>query len=148
MLVSGSNLIEGDHPEARIIGVRRVRERHGQRPDRTRHKALTSSRRPNTIGPFTALLRRLLVDLPRQAVEHRIVDDLLVELGILPATVLSRIFHKEFALGDAGRAESIGLADVRAGFEKPAMDIADNLWLSGGEDVPVVQKVFRRIRES
>ena len=146
--VGGLDLIEGDHPEARIIGIGRVRERDRQRPDGSRHEPLTRGCGPDTIGPFAALPRRLLVDLPGQAVEKRIVNDLLVELGILPAAVLPRIVHKEFALRDAGRAEGVGLDDVRAGLQKPAMDVADHLRLGQREEVAVVQQVLRRVLEA
>ena len=146
--VGGLDLIERDHPEARIIGIGRVRERHGQRPDRSRHESLTRGRGPDTIGPFAALPRRLLVDVPSQVVEKRIVDDLLVERGILPAAVLPRIVDKEFALRDAGRAEGVGLDDVRASLEKAAMDVADHLRLRQREEVTVVQQVLLRVLEA
>ena len=89
-----------------------------------------------------------LVDLPGEVVEQWIVDDLLVELGIFAAAVLARIVHEELALGDAGRAKGVGLDDVRAGFQKPAMNIADHLRLSQREKVAVVQQVLRRVLEA
>ena len=62
--------------------------------------------------------------------------------------MLPRIVHEEFALRDAGRAEGIRLDDVRASLQKPAMDVADHLRLSQGEQVAVVQQVLRRVLES
>ena len=53
--------------------------------------------------------------------------------------MLARIVDEEFALRDAGCAKGIRLDDVRAGLQKPAMDIADHLWLSKREEVAVVQ---------
>ena len=81
-------------------------------------------------------------------VEEGIFDDLLVELGILAAAVLAGIVHKEFALGDAGCAESVRLDDVLSGFQKAAMDVTDHMWLSQGEEVTIVQQVFCRVLES
>jgi len=70
--------------------------------------------------------RRLLIDLPGQAAEEWIVDDLLIELGIF-AAVLPRIVDERTRLGDARRAEGVGLDDVGAGLKKPAMKGADHL---------------------
>ena len=43
--VGGLHLIEGDHAEAGVVGVGRVRERHGQRPDRAGHEPRAAGRR-------------------------------------------------------------------------------------------------------
>ena len=142
------HLVESDHAETRIIGIGRVRKRHRQRPDRSRHKPLARGRVPDPIGPFPALPRRLLVDLPRQVAEKRIFNDLLIERGIFPPAMLPRIVHKEFALRDAGRAEGVGLDDVRPGLEKSAMDVADHLRLRQREQVAVVQQVLLRVLEA
>jgi hypothetical protein len=109
---------------------------------------LTRGCGPDAVGPFTALPRRLLIDIPGQAAEERIVDDLLVERGILPAAVLPRIVDKEFALGDAGRPEGVRLDDVRSSLQKPAMDVTDHLRLRQREEVTVVQQALRRILET
>ena len=77
-----------------------------------------------------------------------IVDDLLVERGILAAAVLARIVDEELALRDAGGAEGVGLDDVRAGLKKAAMDVADHLRLRQREEVAVVQQVLRRVLEA
>ena len=146
--VSGFDLIESDHPEAWIVGIGRVRERNSQRSDRPRNEPLTRGCAADTIGPFAALPRRLLIDIPSQAAEERIVDDLLVERRILASAVLPRIVDKEFALGDIGGPEGVCLDDVRACFQKPAMDIANRFWLSQREQVTVVQKALRRVLES
>ena len=57
--VGGLHLVEGDHAEAGIVGIGRVRERHGQRPDRSGDEALASGRVRDAVGPFAALPRRL-----------------------------------------------------------------------------------------
>ena len=146
--VGGLHLIERDHPEAGIVGIRRVRERDRQRPDRAGDEARRAGRVRHPVGPFPALPRRLLVDLPGQAVEERIVDDLLVERRILPAAVLARIVDEELALGDAGGAEGVGLDDVRAGLEEAAMDVADHRRLGQREEIAVVQQVLLRVLEA
>ena len=143
LLVSRLHLVEGDHPEARIVGIRRIRQRDRQRPDRSGHKPLPPGRIANAIRPHPALPRRLLVDLPGQLVEKRIFDDLLVELRILPPAVLARIVHKELALRDAGRAKRVRLDDVGARLQKPPMNVADHLRLRQREQVAVVQQVLR-----
>src|SRR6185369_9060577 len=103
---------------------------------------------PETICPFTALPCRLLVDVPSQCAEKRIFDDLLVKRGILSAATLPRILDKEFALGNAGCAECVGLDNVRPGFEKAAMNVADHLWLGQREEVTVVKQAFRGVLEA
>jgi hypothetical protein len=95
-----------------------------------------------------ALPRRLLVDLPGQALEERIFDDLLVEGRILAAAPLARVLHEELALGDAGRAEGVGLDDVGAGLEKTPVDVAEHLGLRHREDVAVVEQVLGRVLEA
>jgi hypothetical protein len=94
------------------------------------------------------LPRRLLVDLPCQAVQERILDDLLVEGRVLAAAVLPRIVDEELALGDAGGAEGVGFDDVRAGLEEAAMDVADHRRLGEGEQIAVVQQVLFRVLEA
>src|SRR5581483_3144400 len=102
----------------------------------------------NPISPFSALLRRLLIDVPGQTFEKRIADDLRVELGILAASVLAGIVHKKLALGDARGTEGVGLDDVRACLEKPAMDIANHFGLSQREKIAVVEEAFLRVVEA
>ena len=65
--VGGLYLVEGDDAEAGIVGVGRVGERDGQRPDGPGDKALTPGFIGDAIGPFAALLGGCLVDLPGQA---------------------------------------------------------------------------------
>ncbi len=142
------NLIEGDDTETRIVGIGRIGKRYRQRPHRPGNEALTRGRVRDAVSRFTALPRRLLVDLPGQVVKKRIIDDLLVELGILATAMFTRIVHKKFTLSDAGSAEGVGLDDVRTGLQKPAMNIADHLRLSEGEEIAVVQQIFRRVLES
>src|SRR5205807_10639074 len=89
----------------------------------------TSSRIGHAVGPFTALPRRLFVDLPGQVAQERVLDDLLIERGILAPAMLARIVHEELALRDGGGAEGVGFDDVRSRFQEAAMDIADHLRL-------------------
>src|SRR5262249_50095690 len=126
------------HPKSWIVGIRRVRERNGERSNGSRHEALTRGCGSDTIGPFPALPRRLFINIRSQAAERRIVDDFLVELGILAAAVLPRIVYKKFALGDAGGAKCVRLNDVRPSFQEPAMDIADHFWLGQREQITII----------
>ena len=145
LCVGGFDLIEGDHPKARIVGIGRVRKRDSQRPDRPSYEPLTRGCTGNSIGPFAALPRRLLIDIPREITQKRVFDDLLIERRVLPAAPLPRIFDKEFALRDAGCPEGIRLDDVRPCLEKSAMNIANHLWLGQREEVAVIQQALRRI---
>ena len=61
--------------------------------------------------------------------------------------MLPRIFHKKFALGDARSAERICLDDVRPGFQKSAMNVANHFWLSQCEQVTIIQKAFPGVLE-
>ena len=142
------HLIERAHAEAGVVGVGRVRERHGERPDRARHEARPPIRVRHAIGPLATLPRRLLVDLPGEIVEKLVVDDLLVKLRILAAAVLARIVDEELALRDAGGAEGVGLDDVRAGLEKAPVDVADHLRLREREEIAVVQQILLRVLEA
>ena len=62
--------------------------------------------------------------------------------------MLPGIVDEKFALSDAGRPEGIRLDDVGSSFQKSAMDIANHVRLSQGEQVPVIQQIFRRILET
>ncbi len=124
--VGGLDLVEGDDAEAGIVGVGRVGERDGEGADGSGDEALAAGVVGDAVGPFAALLRGLLVDLPGEVAEHRVVDDLLVELGIFAAAVLAGVVDEELALGDAGGAEGVGLDDVGAGLEEAAVDVADH----------------------
>ena len=148
MGVGGLHLIEGDDAEAGVVGIGRVGERDRQRPDGSGYEALTTCVVGDAIGPLAALLRRFFVDLPGEVVEHRVFDDLLVEGGVFAAAVLARVVDEEFALGDAGGAEGVGLDDVCAGFEEAAMNVADHLRLREGEEITVVEQVLGRVLEA
>ena len=147
--VGGLHLVEGDDAEAGIVGVGRVRERHGERADGAGHEALAAGRRCATRSAHSRHCRAdcSLISQAR-SFEERIVDDLLVERGVFAAAVLARIVDEELALRDAGGAEGVGLDDVRAGLEKAAMDVADHLRLRQREQVAVVQQVLVRVLEA
>jgi hypothetical protein len=51
-------------------------------------------------------------------------------------------------LCNARRAEGVGLDNVRAGFEKAAIDVADYLRLRQREEVTVVEKAFCGVLEA
>ena len=80
--------------------------------------------------------------------EERIVDDALVKLGIFAPAVLPRVVDEELALGDARRAEGIGLDDVGARFQEAAMDVADHLGLREREEITIVEEILFRVREA
>jgi hypothetical protein len=58
-----------------------------------------------------------------------VFDDFLIERGIFAAAVFARVVDEKLALRDGSRAERVGLDDVRTGFEKPAMNVANRLRL-------------------
>ncbi len=141
------HLIKSHHAKARVVRVGRVRERHRQRSDGAGHEALPAVLVRNPIRPLATLARRGFVDLPRQIVEELVLDDLLVELGILAPAVLARVVHEELALADAGGGKSVGLNDVRTGFEEAPVDVADHRRLCDGEKVAVVEQVLPGVLE-
>ncbi len=73
---------------------------------------------------------------------------LLIKLRVLAAAVLARVVDEELALRDAGRAEGVGLDDVRAGLEEAAVDVTDHLRLRQREEVAVVEQILRRVLEA
>jgi hypothetical protein len=111
-------------------------------------RALPAGCGRDAVGPFAALAGGLLVDLPGEVAEELVVDDLLVEGGIFAAAELARIVDEELALRNARRAEGVGFNNVGAGFEEPAMDIADHLRLREREEVAVVQQVLVRVAKA
>jgi hypothetical protein len=142
------HLIERHHAEARVIGVRRVRERDGQRPDGPGDEALFAVLVRDAVGPFTALARGGFVDLPSEVVEKWILDDLLVERRIFAPAMLARVVHEELALTNARGGEGVGLDDVRAGFEEAPVNVANHRWLRDREKIAVVLQIFPRILEA
>ena len=89
----------------------------------------------------------MLVDLPRQILQKRVLDHLLIKLRILPPSVLARIVDKKLALRNARRAKGIRLDDVRPRLQKPPMNVANHLRLRQRKQVAVVQQVFFRVLE-
>ena len=81
----------------------------------------------DAVSPFAALPRGGLVDLPCQAAEEFVVDDFLIERGVLASACLARIVDKKLTLRDAGGAKGVGLDNVRAGVKKPPVNVADHL---------------------
>ncbi len=145
VLVGGFDLVEGDDAEAGVIRIGRIGEGDGQGSDGSGYEALAAGFVGDAVGPLTALPGGFFVDLPGQAVEERVVDDLLVEGGVFAAAVLAGVFDEEFALGDAGGSKGVGLDDVCPGFEEAAVNVADHVRLGQGEEVSVVQQVFFRV---
>ena len=62
--------------------------------------------------------------------------------------MLARVVNEELALSDARGTEGVGLDDVRAGFQKAAVNVANHLRLGEREDVTVVQQILLRIFEA
>ncbi len=145
--VGSLDLIEGDDPETRVVRIGRIGQRHRQRTDRSGDEARLAVGVRDPVGPFAALPRGLLVDLPREVAQELVVDDLLVKGRVLAAAVLARVVDEELALRDARRAERVGLDDVRAGFEEAPVDVADHVRLREREEVPVVEQILRRAFE-
>src|ERR1700721_2298324 len=74
---------EGHPPEAGIIGIRGVGQRHGQRPDCTGNKPRSSGLIGHAVSPFTTLQRRLQIDLPGQVPQKAARNHILIEVRIL-----------------------------------------------------------------
>jgi hypothetical protein len=146
--VVGLHLVEGDDPETRVVGVGRIGERDGQRPDGAGDVAAAAGGVGDAVGPGAALLRGLEVDVVRQLLEELVLDDALVERRILATAFLARVLDEELALADAGRRKRVGLDDIGAGLKEAAVDVAD-LGRSGeGVDVAVVLEVLGGILEA
>ena len=146
--IVGFALIEGDDAETGIVRVGRDGERNGERADGTRDIAAAAGGVRDAVGPFATFTGRGVVDVAGQFLQELVLDDGLVERGILAATVFARIRDEELALADGGGGKGVGLDDVRAGLEEAPVDVAD---LGGpGErvDVAVVLEVLRGVLEA
>src|SRR5690349_12295569 len=62
--------------------------------------------------------------------------------------MLAWIAHEEFALCNASGAEGVGLDDIRACLQEPAMDVSNHPWLGQREKIAVVKKAFLCVLES
>jgi len=94
------------------------------------------------------LTRGLLVDLPGEVAEEFVFDDFLVEGRIFTAAVVARVVDEELGLRDGSGAEGVGLDNVRSGFKKAAMDVADHLRLREREKVAIVEQIFGGVLEA
>ena len=110
--VSVAHLVEGHGAVARIVHVRRDRERAVRRADGAGHEA--------AAAVFLLGEKRRLAGKAR-ALEVQVVDDLL---------------HAVIGLGDGGAGEGVGLDDVGAGAEIVEVHVAHRVGL--GEDQQVV----------
>src|SRR5262249_42538442 len=71
-----------------------------------------------------------------------------VELGIFSAPGFAGVFQEELALRNARRAEGVGLDDVGAGLEEPAVDIHRDVRPRQRKQVSVVEQVLFRSAEA
>ena len=133
--------------KAGVIGIRRIGKRNGQRPDGAGDETRAAGLVRDAVGPFAALARGLFVDFPGEVVEEFVFDDALVERRVFAAAVFARVVHEEFALADARGGKSVRLDDVRARFEKAAMNVADASRLRERVEVAVVLQVLLGILE-
>ncbi len=145
--VRSLHLIKRHHPKPRIIRIRRVRQAHRQRPNRPRHKTLPPRIIAHSVRPLPALPRALLIDLPRQHLEPRILQNPLIKRRILPPPTFPRILDKKLTLRDRRRPKRIRLQNVRPRLQKSPMNIADHLRLRKRKQVPVIQQILVRILE-
>src|SRR5690606_3661023 len=93
--VRGLDLIERDDAEPGVVRIGRIRQRDRHRSDRAGDEATPTVALSQPLDLRPTLPRRLLVDLPREVVEERVLDDLLIEVRILAPTVLARVFDEE-----------------------------------------------------
>jgi hypothetical protein len=144
MFVGLAHLVKGDDAEAGVLGVGRVRERYGHGSDRPGDVAFASGLVADAVAPLARELGGLVIDLPGELFEERIVADLAgKELGVLAALALfARVFDEEFALGEGGAGEGVRLDDVGSGLEETFVDVADDIGPREGEDVAVVEEVL------
>ena len=61
--------------------------------------------------------------------------------------MLAWVVDEKLALRDAGRAKGVCLENVRAGFQKSPVDVADHLRLRERKEVAVVQQIFAGVLE-
>ena len=140
-------LIERADAETCIIRIGRVREGNGQRPDRTRNETRPTSFVRNAVRPLAALLGGLFVNLPSKVIEESVLDDPLVKRRVFATTMFTRVVHEEFALPDARGGKCIRLNDVRTGFQKAPMNVANCFRLRERIKVTVVLQIFLGILE-
>ena len=146
--VVGLDLVEGDDAKAGIVGVGRVGEGDGQRPDGAGDVAAAARGVGDAVGPLAALARGGVVDVVGEFLEELVLDDLRVERRVLAAALLAWILEEELALADAGGRKGVGLDDVCAGLEEAPVDVADLGRTGEGVDIAVVLEVLGRVLEA
>src|SRR4051812_44474113 len=97
-------LIKSDDPKARVVGIGRVGQRYGKRPDGAGDKARSPGGVGNAVGPRPTLLGRLEVEIPGELVQELVFEDRAIKFGVLATAGLARIVDEKFALRDAGGA--------------------------------------------
>ena len=140
--VSLLHLIKGDWAKRRIISIHLEVQRHRHRPDGTSHVALHARVIRHAIRPLPALLCRHEIDVPRDLIDVGVFDHALVELRVLPPTVVTRVFDEQIALRHGGRPEGIRLDDVCPGLQEAAVNVLNDLRLRDAQDVAVVEQVL------
>ena len=146
--VVGLHLVEGDDAEAGVVGVGRIGERDGQRPDGAGDVAAAAGGVGDAVSPLAALAGGLEIDVVGQFLQELVLDDGLVERRVLATALLARVLDEELALPDARGRKGIGLDDVRAGLEEAAVDIADFIGAGEGIDIAVVLEILRGVLET
>ncbi len=119
------HLVEAHGAEARVVHVRRERERAAHRAQHAGDEA----------GPRRVPRGELVRHAPRQA------RALAVQLAHDRLQVVVR-------LRDRGRVEGVGLEDVRARLEVLGVDLADHLRAGEGEEVVVAAQVVGEVPEA
>ena len=92
-------------------------------------------------------LRRLEVELPGEIAQFRVIDDRLVELGIL-ALVVSRWGDEKVALRDGGPGKSVGFDDIRSRLVEAFVNISDDVGAGQCQDITVIEQVFMVVFEA
>ena len=143
------DLVEGDDAEAGVVGVGRVRERDRQRPDGARDEARAAVGVGDAVGPFAALARRLLVDLPGEVVEELVLDDLLVETPGPLRPPCSRGSSTKNSLWAMLVAPKVLVSMMSAPASRKRRWMSPIIFgLGEREDVAVVQQILLRVLEA
>ena len=84
-----------------------------------------------------------------EVLEEGIIDDLLIEIGVLTAFArFAWVFDEELGLSNGGGGKGVGFNDVRPSFEETLVDVTDDIGARQGEDVTIVEQVFGGILEA
>ncbi len=139
--VGDAQLLEGDGAKRGIVHVARNGGGDRHRPDGARDETAGAGGRADRIRGVPREAGGLEIHLASEALEERILDDLL-KVRLILARALDAPFEKEIVLADGGRAKGVRLDDVGARFEVLAVDFLDHLRLGQEQQLVIPAQVF------